>query len=418
MKRIILGLVLLCVFTTTQALAEIRPGSFTLTPQLSYFIFDNDADLNDDILPSLGFGYNYTKNWAVELVAGYTDTKNESSGNDADVLLYKADVLYHFLPDNTFVPYLAAGVGGITIDGDNDDTDLIANWGGGIKTFLTDQLALRGDVRHLAQFGSDTDHHLLVSLGLEMAFGGKEDKVYTGAPPKDTDGDGVYDFKDQCPNTPKGVAVNEVGCPLDSDGDGVADYLDKCPNTPQGVKVDAKGCPLDSDGDGIPDYQDKCPDTPKGVKVNSLGCPLDTDGDGVLDYLDKCPNTLPGVAVDENGCAIKETLLIEFDTNSSAIRASEKDDIEKAAAFVRKYPTIKIQVAGHTDSRGKDAYNQALSERRAASVRQALIDGYGVAPDKLEAKGYGEGYPIDTNNTAEGRQRNRRVELLLTTLPN
>src|ERR1700690_2755146 len=87
--------------------------------------------------------------------------------------------------------------------------------------------------------------------------------------------------------------------PVDSDGDGVVDSLDKCPNTPAGVKVDAQGCPLDSDGDGVPDYLDKCPNTPAGVKVDAQGCPLDSDGDGVPDYLDKCPNTPAGTA---DGC--------------------------------------------------------------------------------------------------------------------
>lgn len=90
------------------------------------------------------------------------------------------------------------------------------------------------------------------------------------------------------------MKVGPDGCPLDSDGDGVPDSYDKCPNTPPGTKVDADGCPLDSDGDGIPDSIDKCPDTPKGVIVNADGCPLDSDGDGVPDGIDECPNTLPG----------------------------------------------------------------------------------------------------------------------------
>ena len=90
----------------------------------------------------------------------------------------------------------------------------------------------------------------------------------------DSDGDGVPDRLDQCPDTPRGVEVDAQGCPLDSDGDGVPDYMDQCPDTPRGVQVDAKGCPLDSDGDGVPDYMDKCPGTPKGTPVDVNGCPL------------------------------------------------------------------------------------------------------------------------------------------------
>ena len=128
--------------------------------------------------------------------------------------------------------------------------------------------------------------------------------------PLDGDHDGVPDYLDQCPETlPEAVAfVDSVGCDKDTDGDGVPDYIDQCPNTPAAAygKVDSVGCPLDTDGDGVPDYIDQCPDTPAAAygMVDSVGCPLDTDGDGVPDYLDECPNT-PLAAknlVDEKGC--------------------------------------------------------------------------------------------------------------------
>lgn len=124
----------------------------------------------------------------------------------------------------------------------------------------------------------------------------------------DRDKDGVWDKLDMCPNTPRGIEVDEFGCPLDTDKDGVPDYLDKCPDTPAEAigHTDSVGCPLDSDGDGVPDYLDKCPNTPAEAigYTDSVGCPLDTDGDGVPDYLDKCPNT-PAEAigfVNEDGC--------------------------------------------------------------------------------------------------------------------
>ena len=132
----------------------------------------------------------------------------------------------------------------------------------------------------------------------------KEVKVDEKGCPFDTDGDGVYDYLDQCPDTPKGVKVDEKGCPFDTDGDGVHDYLDECPNTPMGVKVDEKGCPLDSDQDGVYDYLDQCPDTPMGVTVDNVGCPLDSDADGVYDYIDVCPDTPIGVKVNSVGCPL------------------------------------------------------------------------------------------------------------------
>lgn len=121
---------------------------------------------------------------------------------------------------------------------------------------------------------------------------------------QDTDGDGVFDHVDRCPDTPMGVKVDGVGCPVDSDRDGVPDYMDACPDTPRGVTVNSKGCPADADGDGVPDDKDRCPGTPRGIAVDSSGCPVDSDGDGVPDHKDACPNTQRGVPVDKFGCPL------------------------------------------------------------------------------------------------------------------
>jgi len=138
-----------------------------------------------------------------------------------------------------------------------------------------------------------------LALGFSICWGSNH---------RDQDKDGVWDKLDMCPNTPRGVVVDENGCPLDEDHDGVPDYLDRCPGTPAAAIgfVDSVGCPLDTDGDGVEDYKDQCPNTPEEAwgKVDSVGCPLDTDGDGVPDYIDECPGT-PEAAwgmVDANGC--------------------------------------------------------------------------------------------------------------------
>ena len=205
---------------------------------------------------------------------------------------------------------------------------------------------------------------------------------------------------------------NTCAGPSDSDGDGVVDSLDQCPNTPQGVKVDEKGCPLDSDKDGVPDYLDKCPNTPLGAPVDKVGCPLDSDGDGVFDYLDKCPGTPKGVMVDSKGCPLSFTLNIEFDFDKADIRPQYDAELKKAAEFIEKYPAPKILIAGHTDNRGDAQYNLQLSQRRAEAVRQYLIDHFNIDANKLVAKGYGETQPIADNATEAGRQKNRRVEVV------
>ncbi len=159
--------------------------------------------------------------------------------------------------------------------------------------------------------------------------------------PLDTDGDGVPDYIDECPTTPSAAYgfVDERGCPLDTDGDGVFDYLDLCPNTPEEAygMIDANGCPIDADTDGVYDYMDECTDTPIEAQghVDENGCLLDTDGDGVYDYLDECPDT-PEAAygtVDEKGCPID----------------SDQDGV---ADYLDQCPDTPLEAKGHVDANG------------------------------------------------------------------
>ncbi|MFN3593069.1 MAG: OmpA family protein [Thiobacillaceae bacterium] len=230
---------------------------------------------------------------------------------------------------------------------------------------------------------------------------------------KDSDGDGVPDDKDRCPGTPPGAKVDARGCELDSDGDGVIDRLDKCPNTPAGARIDARGCELDSDGDGVVDRLDRCPGTPPGRKVDAQGCELDSDGDGVVDVLDQCPDTPKGDKVDARGCTLANTIIlrgVNFDNDSAEIRADARPILDEAVATLKRYPWLKVEVAGHTDSRASRAYNLDLSQRRAQAVMDYFVQ-MGIEAGRLSARGYGESQPIADNATAEGRAANRRVEL-------
>lgn len=137
--------------------------------------------------------------------------------------------------------------------------------------------------------------------------------------------------------------------------------------------------------------------------------PKDTDGDGVLDSADKCPNTPKGNIVDADGCSLKVDLNINFKTDSAVIDTSYDSKIKKFADFMKAFPAVKGQIEAHTDSVGSDAYNQKLSERRAASAVKAL-EAQGVEASRLNSVGYGEMNPIAPNDTAEGRAQNRRVE--------
>ncbi len=204
--------------------------------------------------------------------------------------------------------------------------------------------------------------------------------------------------------------------PVDKDDDGVTDDLDLCPQSPPGVTIDFAGCPVDEDSDGVANFIDQCPMTPTGIRVTPDGCPLDSDNDGVLEDADWCPDTSEGIMVDEKGCDLKYTLHIEFDFGTAEIQPQYHEQLREAAAFVESYPAPYVLIAGHTDSKGKMAYNRWLSLTRAQSVRQYLIDRFGVPAGKLVAQGMGESSPIVGNDTEEGRRQNRRVEVLCCTL--
>lgn len=417
MKKVFLlfltGAMLMGIGLTAQA--EMRSGAFYLTPQIGGYVFEGNQNLDHGLTYGLGLGYAFDNHWASELTFNVIDSAFESGGGDVGGYLLRLDGLYHFTPEKRLVPYLAAGIGGLRLDPDvgSSDSSFLVNAGGGLKYFLTDSIALRGDARYLLTF-DDTHNNLIYTLSLDFLFGGKK-KVTVAAAPVDSDGDGVTDDIDRCPGTPRGVAVDARGCPLDSDGDGVYDYQDNCPNTPAGVAVDGKGCPLDSDADGVYDYQDKCPDTPAGVQVDGDGCPLDSDGDGVYDYLDKCPDTPRDLKVDADGCPmmLEEQVSIEldinFDINKADIKPQYHQELKEVADFLATYPKTSAVIEGHTDDTGEASYNKDLSQRRADSVREYLIRTFDINPARLTAKGYGEERPVASNATPQGRAQNRRV---------
>lgn len=167
----------------------------------------------------------------------------------------------------------------------------------------------------------------------------------------------------------------------------------------------------DDDRDGVLNSKDKCPTTPAGQKVNADGCELDSDNDGIVDSKDVCPNVF---AKTDNGCPAVAPLNlngVNFDNDSATLRADASTTLDQAAESLKSWGNVKVEVAGHTDSRSSDAYNMTLSQNRANAVRAYLV-GKGIAADRLTAKGYGESQPVADNATDEGRFQNRRVELI------
>lgn len=237
---------------------------------------------------------------------------------------------------------------------------------------------------------------------------------YNGCPVPDRDGDGVNDEEDKCPDEP-GLARYQ-GCPIpDRDGDGINDEIDECPDQPGSGQF--KGCP-DTDGDGIPDKDDKCP-TVAGV-AKYQGCPVpDRDGDGINDEEDLCPDK-PGPA-SSRGCPVEEVAVritadfknILFDFGKATIRPESMSIIERAAQTMNEQiPNSTFYIDGYTDNKGSVQVNKRISQQRAQAVASALIAA-GVEKSRLTARGFGKDNPKCENDTEEGRQCNRRVEVVI-----
>lgn len=239
-------------------------------------------------------------------------------------------------------------------------------------------------------------------------------------PGLDDDGDAIANAQDKCP-LEKGIPET-AGCPVtDADADGIADYLDRCVYE-KGIPEE-QGCPVrDADGDGIADARDRCPQE-AGTAADE-GCPpRDADGDGIADAQDRCPQQ-PGVAA-EQGCPpalaqiSTETKRIEikdkifFDTGKATIQARSYELLDDVAALLVANSSVpSVVVEGHTDSRGPAELNRALSLARAEAVKAYLVQ-KNVDPSRLQTRGVGPDEPAQPNDTASGREANRRVELVV-----
>ena len=238
---------------------------------------------------------------------------------------------------------------------------------------------------------------ILLSDGVNTAG---QDPVAAAAAMKEMYGDSVCIYTVQLSVDPKGTEtlekIAEAGkCGYATNGSaiGTAEGMDKfvtdifLAKAPPKKKAEPVAPPpvLDSDGDGVPDSRDKCPNTPKGIKVDSDGCPI---------------------KIEEK---ISITLLIEFDFDKAVVKPVYHNPIEKLANFMKAYPDKNVELEGHTDSIGPDDYNMKLSKRRAESVKKYLVEKFGITASKIGTLGYGESAPVATNDTEDGRQKNRRV---------
>ena len=357
-----------------------------------------------------------------EVEGGFMPGKTLEDGVPANRVMlfnFRAHVIGQ-LPFWRIAPFILVGGGLIGTSGAlGNDVDPSTHFGGGVKFYITHRFMMRLDIRDVVaarlRVDNGATNYPEVLLGLSLTLNRPKKPAEAD---QDSDGDGFLDKSDACPYEP-GIAPD--GCPeRDRDGDGFMDSQDACPDVP-GIAPD--GCPeRDRDGDGFLDSVDKCPDDP-GVEPD--GCPIpDTDGDGILDPDDKCP-TVPETKngyQDEDGCPDEIPVAlakftgtikgIYFDLDKDTIKPKSKPVLDRAVSVLQEFNTIRIEISGHTDSTGSVEYNRDLSKRRALSVKKYLVE-HGVEDARIEYRGAGPDEPVDTNKTAAGRAKNRRIEFTI-----
>lgn len=401
--------------------------------QTSNSLFDEYFNANDhwNIIPSISYisvsryvgdGFSIGARGSLNRI----DKLGDVSVDDLSHYAIDGTIKYNLLRNTKLDPFVEIGGGYTWVDEIGAGT---VNGGVGLNYWFSDNFGLTAQTQYKHAFEDYGVKHFQHLAGISIRFGGtdtdgdgiydKDDacpevaglEAFNGCP--DSDGDGIEDGKDDCPNEAGLKELN--GCP-DADGDGIADKDDACPNE-AGLEALA-GCP-DADGDGVADKDDQCPEEAGPAENN--GCPWpDGDGDGVLDKDDQCPDVAGTVA--NNGCPevteeVQKQLndyarTILFDTGKASLKTESVSVFVDIIRILNEYPTANFTVEGHTDSVGSESLNQSLSERRANSVRDFLVK-EGIDSSRLTAVGYGEAKPIATNNTRAGRTQNRRVEINL-----
>lgn len=375
---------LIALYSQSAHAADVKSfdGSPYIKGGVNTHFFDSDKNVDNDSTLYIGGGYFFDPHWGVdfEYYSGNTDFDNVNGDIDYSLLSIMAVYRIKPLQDNSW--FIRGGLG--SYDFGKDDTAV--RIGGGYERFIQPNLSYTINADVVIESEAD----LSAGLGLVYYFGNAN-------------------------KAPKPILKPEPRGPIDSDNDGVYNNNDRCPATFKGAKVDSKGCELDTDRDSVVNRLDQCPATPQGHKVDSQGCSIDSDMDGVLNKADQCPNTPSGAKVDESGCEAKLAkevtfdLNVQFANNSMQIESAYVDKIQALAAFMKQYPSAKVVIEGHTDSRGSASYNQRLSQQRAEAVKSYLIEEFNIDGRRLSALGRGEESPIADNNSAEGRQLNRRV---------
>jgi OOP family OmpA-OmpF porin len=446
---------LLTLLLSTSSFAGERAGAFSLSPFIGGYTFDGEQHLKTAPVYGLRLGYDLTENWGVEGVFSYLATETTRSPHtSANAISYGMDFLYNFIPESTLVPYLALGGGGTTVGhgggfhAGGDNTDPTLNVGGGLKYFLTDSIALRGDVRQLFVFDHHTMYNWIYTGGVSFLLGGNKPAAppvpscdLSVAPSSITRGEkaklswtsgnatevyiqpgiGAVRPEGSMEVTPSADTFYTLTCIGEggkATSDANVDVSAPKPEAPQ-CNIGVTPSSITKGEEATLDWSSKnageCDIQPSIGAVKTQGSmkikpAVDTT------YTLTCTGA-GGQATSDTRIAVAQptmeelciTLNIEYDTDKAIIKPKFYGEVEKVANLMKRFPQIKGTIEGHTDNVASAKYNVKLSQRRAEGVVKMLVEQYGIDKSRLDAKGYGLTMPIADNGTKEGRQKNRRT---------
>lgn len=400
------------------ALAENRAETVTFAPYVGGYTFQGNQHL--ETAPVFGFrlGYNITENWALEGVIDYLKTEGTSGSGIGNVesMRYGADVLYNFMPKNSFVPYLAAGVGGtqFTAGPFEKNQRFIGNYGGGVKWFMTENVALRGDVRGLNyEYADRWKTNVEYTLGLHIAVGAPKPvpaPVVAPAPVVEAAAPKAAPVVIAPPPPP--APTSTLSAEPASLVKGKTTTLTWSSTNTTGCEIQPGVGPVASSGSRVV--------TPAADTSYTLVCKGEggstTSAAGVQVTEPVIEASAKKASAVEAGKRL--TLKVHFDTGKSVIKKQYYDELKEVGDGLNEHKELRGVIEGHTDNVGSDKSNLVLSQRRAKAVRDYIVKNFKVDGKRLAAKGYGESNPVADNTTAEGRALNRRIEAVFENDPN
>ena len=369
MKKIVmLTIILMLTAVVTVAHAEVKAGSVSITPFAGGYVFERNQDLKETAVYGLRAGYNFTKNIGLEGYFSYLQTEIQDQSQWEpwqDVYSFGIEGLYHFMPESRLVPFIAIGFGGIyyskgfnyinsSYGDDFEASQYTVDYGAGLKFFLTDDIALRADVRDVIPLNGtkgnpDYFHNnLLVTLGINFAFGGEKK---------------IVEAKVEEPKVEE-PKVEEPPPPV------VEQKVEPPPPPVVEQKVEPPPPPI------------------------------------VEQKVEPPPVVAPAPVIIEKG---RQKLNVKFNFDNSTIKKGYYKDINNLTKVMKNYPDLKVVIEGHTDSVGNAAYNKKLSQKRAYAVKKYMV-AKGIGATRIKARGFGKDKPIASNKTNKGRKKNRRVE--------